>query len=95
MSGLRWISGGLLTLLLSLNCAGSTTDSPGGADSDAPVGGASTDGMECVGAAPAGGCDGVAGDSALEAYARLHTACDLSVRVNRRGAVVCVDEHIR
>lgn len=35
------------------------------------------------------------GEPALEAYARLHTACCLTARVNRRGKSVCIDEHIQ
>lgn len=78
--------------LVLLNCGGSSTaNPPGETDGGASVGGASSDGMECAGGAAEGGCGG----DALEPYARLHTACNLNVRVNRRGAPVCIDLHIQ
>ena len=96
MSGLRRVSGALLAALVLLNCGRSaTSDSPGAADSEPSVGGAGGDAGECVGGASDGGCNGSGGEAALEAYARLHTACNLNVRVNRRGAPVCIDLHIR
>jgi hypothetical protein len=60
-----------------------------------PAADADAEADECGGAAPDGGCNGVGGELALEAYARLHTACNLTVRVNRRGKPVCIDHHIR
>ena len=93
MSGLRVATGALLGAFLLWSCGGSTTDSPS-PDADAPIGGASPGVTECGGAAPEGGCN-TAGQPALEPYARLHTACKLSVRINRRGAPVCIDTHIR
>lgn len=96
MLGLRLVGGGLLTAFLMLNCGGATTaDSPGAADSDAAVGGVGGDAIECSGGAPDGGCNGVGGEHALEAYARLRTACSLTVRVNRRGEPVCIDYHLK
>ena len=93
MLGLRLLGAGLVTAFALLNCGGaSTSNSPDVTDGGASVGGASSDGMECAGAAAEGGCGG---ESALEPYARLHTACKLTVRVNRRGAPVCIDSHIQ
>jgi hypothetical protein len=95
MLGPRLVGGSLLTALLVLNCGRSMdADSPSAADIEA-VGGAGGDANECSGGAPAGGCNGVGGEHALEAYARLRPACNLSVRVNRRGEVVCIDYHIK
>jgi hypothetical protein len=95
MLGLRVVAG-LLTVFALLNCGGSTTaDLPGGMDGDASGGGASPDDMECAGAAGDGGCDGGGGgEQPLEPYARLRTACNLNVRVNRRGTPVCISLHI-
>ncbi|MES1186612.1 MAG: hypothetical protein ABUL60_22555 [Myxococcales bacterium] len=95
MSGLRLVGGGVLSVVLLLSCGGTTTDSPAPAPSEVPVGGASGDASECSGGAPDGGCDGRGGEAALEAYARLRTACSLTVRVNRRGAPVCIDYHLK
>jgi hypothetical protein len=92
MLGLRTVGGGLLTALLVLNCGGRSTLAT---DSDASVGGAGSDANECNGGAPDGGCNGAGGERALEAYARLRTACNLNVKVNRRGAPVCIDYHLK
>jgi len=96
MLGFRMVGGALLAVFALLNCGRSTTaDLPGATASEASVGGAGGDAGECGGAAPEGGCTGVGGEPALEAYARLHTACSLTLRVNRRGSPVCIDSHIR
>jgi len=94
--GPRLVGGGLLAACLVLNCGGATAaDSPGAADSDTSVGGVGGDAIECNGGAPDGGCNGAGGERALEAYARLRTACSLTVRVNRRGEAVCIDYHLK
>jgi hypothetical protein len=96
MLGLRLVGGGLLSAFVLLNCGGATAaDSAGARATEASGGTASTDDMECAGAAGAGGCDGVGGERALEPYARLRTACGLNVHVNRRGAPICISRHIR
>lgn len=92
MQGLRVVGGCLVAALLLINCGRSSAgDSP----NEASQGGAAGEATECVGGAPTGGCNGAAGEPALAAYARLHAACNLNVRVNRRGKPVCVDEHIQ
>lgn len=92
MQGLGVIGGSLLAALLLLNCGRSST-----ADSldAASRGGAGGDANECAGGATNGGCNAAGGEPALEAYARVHTACNLNVRINRRGKVICVDLHIK
>ena len=95
MLGLRLLGAGLLTAFAFLNCGGSSTSNSSGATEGGASVGASSDGMECAGAAPDGGCGGAGGEAVLEPYARLRTACSLSVRVNRRGAPVCIDSHIQ
>jgi hypothetical protein len=96
MLGPRVVGGSLLTALLVLNCGRSMdADSSSATDIDASVSGAGGDANECSGGAPAGGCNGAGGEHALEAYARLRPACNRSVRVNRRGEVVCIDLHIQ
>ena len=58
-------------------------------------GNANADAVECSsGGSADGGCN-QGGDSQLEAYARLRTACSLNVKVNRRGSPVSIDCHIR
>jgi len=84
----------VLLVVLLLSCGGTTTDSPGPAAGEAPVGGAGGEASECSGGAADGGCNGRGGEAALEAYARLHTACSLTLRVNRRGKPVCIDYHL-
>ena len=98
MLGLRLVGGVLAASFLLLSCgrvASADADTPAVADSDASVGGAAGDANECSGGAPEGGCNGVGGEGALEAYARLRTACSLTVRVNRRGDPVCIDYHLK
>ena len=84
-------------LLLLIACGGrATADSSRAAMSDAAAnGGAQAAPDECFGGAAWAGCGGEAGERSLEEYAPLHTACRLSVRVNRRGAPVSIDCHIR
>lgn len=84
-----------MTAFLLLNCGRTAADSPGATDSDVSVGGAGSDANDCSGGAPDGGCNGAGGERALEAYARLRTACNLNVKVNRRGASVCIDYHLK
>lgn len=95
MSGLRVVAGYSLMVLVLIHCGGHTASSSSGSSSGNAVGGAGGGQDECAGASSEGGCDGAAGERALEEYARLHTACSLNVRVNRRGKPVCIDYHIR
>lgn len=92
MQGPVAVGGSLLVALLLLNCGrSSAADSPNAASH----GGAGSDATECAGGATNGGCNAAGGEPALEAYARIHTACNLNVRINRRGKVICVDLHIK
>ena len=85
----------VLALGLMASCGGVATSSDGeprAAADAAPTG----DETGCAGApAEDPGCDGAGGERPLAAYARLHTACNLSVAVNRRGAPVSIDCHIK
>jgi hypothetical protein len=74
--------------------AATTTDSGHAAHDDggstASGSGGNAGGGGCPADALEAGCAGEAGDSALEPYARLRTACRLSPQVNRRGPPVAI-----
>jgi hypothetical protein len=98
MSGSRVVGGlSIVVLLLLTDCGGrATADSASAAAGTAAAnGGAANAAGECLGGAADEGCGGEAGSRPLEEYARLRTACSLAVKVNRRGACVSVDTHIR
>ncbi len=71
----------------------STADASGAGSASGGSASASAD--DCIGGAPADGGCGQGGESVVEPYAGLHTACSHNVKVNRRGGSVPVDCHIR
>ncbi|MEO8903164.1 MAG: hypothetical protein ABI488_13665 [Polyangiaceae bacterium] len=97
------MAGNLKALMLAVgltfvSCGGkSATDglAPDGGEGGATgTGGSpSADACDDAGAADAG-CGGEGGDHPLEPYARLRTACNTTVTVNRRGPPVRICDHI-
>jgi hypothetical protein len=83
--------------LLLVNCGGRDVSNPPGAVGGATAadGGTASTADECSGGAPDGGCGGEVGERPLEVYARLRTACNLRVGINRRGAPISIDCHIK
>ena len=92
---------GLSVGLACLQCGGrAVTDLPlpdGGEVSAAGTGGTANDeACDDAGASEAG-CGGETGDGSITTYARLRTACNVTVNVNvnRRGQPVAICFHIR
>jgi hypothetical protein len=86
-----------MAVLLLLDCGGRFAADEAPFPESATSGGSAGGHRPCaVSGAPADSCGGAGGDDdELEHYARLRTACDLSIKVNRRGAAVQVDPCFR
>jgi hypothetical protein len=97
MSGSKRCLGAVAAVLLLLNCGGRFTDDEAPSPTSATNGGAASMNPPCVvSGAPADSCGGASGDDGeIERCARLRTACDLSVKVNRGGAPVSIDPCLR